>query len=138
MKTFISHLKEALGKKAKADALIKEAKTQYEKEVEAIKAKYKYDSILEDIGVIKNTINSEALREYIDSGQSKKKLEGGIGIRVNRTFEYDAVEALDWAKKSGLCLSLNKKAFEAIAKVQNIDFVTEGKTEVVTYPANLK
>lgn len=52
-----------------------------------------------------------------------KQFDKQLSVRVNTRLEYAEPEALEWAKKHGLCLALDKKAFEKIASVQSLDFV---------------
>ena len=48
----------------------------------------------------------------------------GVGIREVTVLDYVPTEALDWAIKHSLALSLDKKAFETIAKGGQVPFVT--------------
>lgn len=121
-------------------------------QIDSLKAelKSKKDAFEDSIKELKNRINDlehqaeqtkelliiEAKREFEISG--KKKLYGGIGIRESTKYNYNNVDALDWAKKSGLCLSLDTKAFEKIITVQKLDFVTEEKDIKVTFPAKIQ
>jgi hypothetical protein len=47
-----------------------------------------------------------------------KKPAPGVGIRVVQKVEFDEDKALVWAKDHRVCLSLNEKAFKALAKTQ--------------------
>ncbi len=40
----------------------------------------------------------------------------GIGIRVQAKLSYEPSTAFDWAKEHGIALSLDKSAFEALAR----------------------
>lgn len=51
---------------------------------------------------------------YLADGN--KKPAPGVGIRMVKTVEYDRHEAYLFALKSGTCLSLDAKAFEAMIK----------------------
>jgi len=53
----------------------------------------------------------------------------GVGIRENKRYTYDPKEALAWATSHKIALALDKKAFEAIAKTSDIEFV-EISTEI--------
>ena len=48
----------------------------------------------------------------------------GVGVREVIVLDYVPTEALDWAIKHSLALSLDKKAFETIAKGGQVPFVT--------------
>ena len=52
-----------------------------------------------------------------------KAIDADLSIRINTALAYDGDEALGWAKEHGLCLALDKKAFEKLASVQALDFV---------------
>ena len=45
-----------------------------------------------------------------------KKPAPGVGIRIVKGVEYDRVDALAWAIDHAVCLDLDKKSFEAMAK----------------------
>ncbi|MEW6170665.1 MAG: hypothetical protein AB1472_03825 [Candidatus Omnitrophota bacterium] len=67
-----------------------------------------------------------------------KKLLGGIGIREGVNLIYDTDRAFVWAKEHSLCLQLDTKAFEKIAKETDIDFVSRETKITVTFPAKLE
>ena len=48
----------------------------------------------------------------------------GVGVREVIVLDYVPTEALDWAIKHSIALSLDKKAFEAIATGGMVPFVT--------------
>jgi len=77
-----------------------------------------------------------ALRIYKETGN--KTLDYGVGIRVMKRFEYDELDAFKWAKEHSLALSLDKKAFEKIAKVDTMDFVKINEIPQATIPTNIK
>ena len=55
---------------------------------------------------------------------SDKHPAPGVDVRIVRTLFYLAQPALEWAKAHGLALQLDTKAFEKIAKVTPLPFVT--------------
>ena len=67
-----------------------------------------------------------------------KKLLGGLGIRQGISLKYDDLLALTWAKRHDLCLRLDKKQFEIIAKKQDIDGVIKEEKITVTFPKEIK
>jgi len=94
--------------------------------------------IEESIGQINETtekIGITALDLYIKTGN--KKLDYGVGIRVMKKLEYDETLAFSWAKNHSLALSLDRKAFEKIAKIDPIDFVEIKEVPQVTIPMNI-
>lgn len=84
----------------------------------------------------KTEISVDAILEFDQTGE--KKLYGGVGIRVMTKFVYDENTAFDWAKKHDLCLKLDSKAFDKVAKAQEIDFVEKEEKTTVTFPAEIK
>ena len=84
---------------------------------------------------ITDNISVEALNEYNNTGI--KTLYGGIGIRVMQRLEYNPTRAIEWAKKHSIALMLDKKAFEKIAKIEDISFVTKKEVPIVTIPREL-
>lgn len=88
------------------------------------------------IAELKEDISGEAKLEFKETGL--KKLLGGIGIRVGADLIYDLKEALHWAKDHDLCLQINKKEFEQIAKTQSIEFVESVEKVTVTFPKEIK
>jgi hypothetical protein len=53
-----------------------------------------------------------------------RKAEPGAEVKLFDMPRYDDAEALEWAKGSGMCLTLDKKAFEKVAKATALPFVT--------------
>lgn len=66
-----------------------------------------------------------------------KKLIGGLGIRVSTSIEYESDKAFNWAKEHSLCLQLDKKGFEKLAKAQDIEFVNKCDKVTVTFPKRI-
>lgn len=83
----------------------------------------------------KTIITKQAEEEY--GATSQKKLLGGIGIRIVKILTYQPDEALIWAKKHDMALSLDKKTFESIAKTQPIPFVDISEDVKVTFPKEI-
>ena len=83
----------------------------------------------------KAIITGLAKEEY--EATDSKKLLGGIGIRIVKLLSYDPVEALSWAKKHDMALSLDKKIFEKIAKTQEMPFVDITEDVKVTFPKEI-
>ena len=104
------------------------------------KAAYYIKEIVQEqtkvVADLKAQIEPLAIQEFKDTG--KKKLYGGIGIQEKNVLEYEEKKAFYWALDKGICLSLHKKDFEKVASTMNLDFVTKGKVEKVTYPKEIK
>jgi hypothetical protein len=82
-----------------------------------------------------SSVRELAIQEYNSTGD--KKLYGGVGIRVTETLSYDSAAAFDWALSHKLCLTLDKKSFEKIAKSENISFVKKEDKVSATIPTDL-
>lgn len=83
----------------------------------------------------KAIITEQAKEEY--EATTQKKLLGGIGIRIVKLLTYELTEALSWAKKHDMALSLDKKLFENIAKTQPLPFVDISEEVKVTFPREI-
>jgi len=116
---------------------VKKEKAIFDKKVKVDSARISELKTLIDIQ--KSSLTKEALKEFEKT--NNKSLLGGIGIREKDTvnYTYDSVKALEYAKKTGTCLLLDKKAFEAIAKPLNLDFVKieEEKVATVAFPKKI-
>ena len=89
----------------------------------------------EELNQQKEIITTQAKEEYALT--SKKKLLGNIGIRIVKKLSYEANEALAWAKKHDMALSLDKRTFEQIAKTQPLPFVEITEDTKVTFPKEI-
>lgn len=73
-------------------------------------------------------LRNAVIEAYRETGE--KQIMQGFSVRVNRKPVYDPGVALDWAKTHQFCLALDKKAFEKLATVQDIPFVSYEETPV--------
>jgi len=134
MKELIEKLKEQREKLAAA-------KEKYNKATEKFREEQKetldyIDSTNVVIGGLTTDIKAEAVEEYKKTGTTK--FYGGVGIQNRKSLEYDDKKAFKWALEHKLALSLNKSAFNTIAKAGDIDFVEEVITTKATFPPELK
>lgn len=88
------------------------------------------------LGAAKDTLKELGEKEFIAT--NNKQLIGGLGIRVGTVLSYDDVLAFDWAKEHKLCLKLDSRAFDKIAKTQEIAFVDKSEKVTVTFPKAIK
>ena len=113
-----------------------------------VKAKEERDIIIEKLPSVVNLqvikqeredlereIRNEALIKYQLTGEKKF---GQIGIRITTKYDYDEIEALNWAKNHDLCLSLDKTAFRKQLKVQPLEFVKIEEVPIATLPTEIK
>lgn len=127
----LKELKEKLELLEQRTNELKNKKQQFEEEnIELIEH---INQLNTDITNCKDILRENAETGFLQDG-NKKRL-GGIGIRVGTALVYDINQALSWAKEHSLCLSLDKRAFEKIAKTQDIDFVDMKERITVTFPS---
>ena len=81
------------------------------------------------------SIREQAVKIYSETGEKKI---GQIGIRIMQVLDYSEEEALKWAKEHGLCLELDKKNFEKLAKTQDIEFVEKSEKATATIPTKIE
>lgn len=62
------------------------------------------------------------LAAYEETGNKKPAV--GVGIQERTVLNYNLDEAFAWAKEHGMALSLDRRAFEKIAKADPPDCVT--------------
>jgi hypothetical protein len=78
------------------------------------------------VRLIENKLRDATVTYYTDTGD--KKPTQGVEVKVGTKLEYDPEKALEWAQAHKIALvpeSLDRGAFEKIAKATKIDFVTE-------------
>jgi len=83
---------------------------------------------------VEGDLREIALAEY--AATNDKKLPCGIGIRVTTKLEYEPAAALAWAKQHDMALTLDKAAFEKIAKASPPEFVEIVEVPTVTLPTD--
>ena len=76
------------------------------------------------------------LQAYAETGN--KAPAPGVGIRERTVLTYDGKVAFDWAKSHKMALQLDKKAFEKIAKVSDLDFVDVTTEPIATIATTLE
>lgn len=85
-----------------------------------------------DAAEAETALRAAALAEFEATG--KKTLGHGVGIRTQKRFEYDRDQALRWAYANRKALALDVKAFEKLAKDEQIAFVATVEEITVTLP----
>ena len=117
-----------------AKAKLKELRMEFDEQNKDLVSTIK--GLEENLCCYKDDLTKEAIDEYNEL--QVKKLTGGIGIRIGTVLEYDPDLALSWAMEHGLCLALDKKSFETIAKTQSLNFVNYDEKITVTFPKDIK
>ena len=70
----------------------------------------------------------------------EKKPAPGVAVQVKEVLEYDEAAAFEWAKATGMALipqSLDRSAFEKIAKVTDLPFVVKKEVPAATIATDL-
>jgi len=116
-------------------------KAEWQEKLDKLEDEYKHSLDLirgysEQIEIIETEIKNVALEKYQETGE--KKLDFGIGIRVMSKLGYDPDIALKWGLEHSMALTLDKKAFEKIAKVNKLDFVEYREEAIATIPREIK
>jgi len=68
------------------------------------------DSLKESLIIEEETLREMTIIAYQETGN--KKPAPGVSVRMTKKAEYNATEALLWAKKHDACLSLDEKAYK--------------------------
>jgi hypothetical protein len=89
----------------------------------------------EDVERAESYLRAAGLAHYA-AHPDTKKLPHGLGVRVTQSLVYDADTAFQWAQEHKMALSLDKKAFEKIAKASPLDFVTVEEVPTITIPTD--
>lgn len=123
---------------AECDAQVKESRQQWEEANAALlfEAQHRRQVLAE----AESLLRSMAEAHYLVT--KEKKPAAGIEIKIQRVYEYSKEKALEWAKRTGICLipeTLDERAFNKVAAASTIplDFVTVTEKPTVTIATNL-
>ncbi len=114
-------------------AILADRRRQFEKSVEELTDFVSEARIA--VSLAEENLRQAALAHYADN-PGTRKLPYGLGARVVSSLEYESAAALAWAIEHKMALALDKKAFEAIAKTNNVPFVTTKETVTITLPTD--
>ena len=78
--------------------------------------------LLKECATAEVTLRDMTLAAYHKTGD--KHPVPGVDVRLIQQMNYDTAEALTWAMDKRLALKLDVNAFEKVAKVIRLDFVT--------------
>ena len=90
------------------------------------------DAVVEAEGLLREF----TLEAYAETGD--KTPAEGVGIREVTKLEYDTKTAYNWAIEHSMALNLDKRGFEKIAKVSDLDFVKTTTEPQATISQNLE
>ncbi len=94
------------------------------------------ESVGAEVDAAETVVRTLALAQYDASGSLNPT--PGVAVKLYETLHYEADAALAWAREKQMALvpeSLNRKAFEKIAKATPLPFVsvvTEPKAQIAT------
>lgn len=115
--------------------------------VEALTRKFKadnaelfaaHDTAKQVVAAAENALREAILVEFKATGN--KKPAPGCGVRVSTVLRYEPQAALTWAETNApaaIKRTLDAKAFEALAKVQQLEFVTVEEVPTATISPDL-
>jgi hypothetical protein len=83
-----------------------------------------------------NSLKKAILEDNLKSGL--KKFPGGIEVKEFTIPDYDEATALKWAREAGVCIKLDKTAFEKLAKSNALPFVSFHKELRVQLPTKME
>ena len=118
--------------KVTLDAIIKDARADCENKLAEVLAER--GALEMAITVSESELKAQRVTEYDGVDKSKRF---GIGIREVTKLDYDRITAYLWAIDHTICLSLDTRSFEKLAKVDTPDFVTITTEPQATIAADL-
>lgn len=118
------------------DAQVSEARAEFEAHYEPLlDAQKGAKALLADAEA-----ELRALAEATYRQTGAKDPAPGVGVRVTQVLVYEEAEALAWAKRTGMALvpeSVDRKAFEKIAKASKLGFVRYEEKPTITLASDL-
>lgn len=120
--------------KTTLDNLKKESMAKWQEDNNELLAQLELGSTV--LAKAEDRLRDLTIKAYNETGN--KKLAEGVGIREVTRLEYDQNIALNWAREHDLCLMLDKKRFETLAKTNPVDFVTIKTETQATISPDLK
>lgn len=105
--------------------------------------KLKNSELLDNIEAVDRNLSDKEqesrefmINHYTQTGEKKHKL--GLGIRITTKLTYDDIQALNYCKSHDFALTYDKKKFDKLAKIQDIEFVQKEEVVTATLPSNIK
>ena len=130
----VFELNSKLGDLEKVEGVIREKRAEFETMLSADTESKK--TLSEEISNLKKELSEMCIDDFKKNGI--KKFYGGLAIRETEKQVYSDDKAMEWATKTGMCLALDKKKFESIAKTGELDFVTTEVVPSTTFPKEIK
>lgn len=92
------------------------------------------------VALAESLLEEMAVKYFNETGKKDKSPVPGVGIRVETELIYAADDADDWANEHSLAMkpaSLDRAAFERLARTLELPFVTKTSVPYVTISAKL-
>ena len=123
----VKELKEQINAVVEARAVLKEVlekrMAEFQKWQEANEQLYTNEAQAKiDCREAEDQLRELALGTFAKTGD--KAVAPGVGIRMMTQLAYEVKDAFTWALEHKLALEVNRLAFEKIAKMSNLPFVT--------------
>ena len=134
MKEQILRLKDLREKREQLSAQKKAAYDKYMLDHESLFSEI--ERLKENLTKTEAEIKELALNEYSETGE--KQLKFGVGIRILKQLQYEEDEAFAWAKEHSMALSLDKRAFDKLARADKMDFVSINEIPQATLPFKIE
>lgn len=126
----VKRLADARSVKALVEAQVREKRTAWEKENEPLLNALKQADLVAQAA--EQELRDTAAKAYVPGGS--KQLHPVVSIAVSKVVTYDAERVLKWALATKTCLTLDVKAFEALAR-HNVPHDATGPLAAVTEKA---
>ena len=114
-------------------AALAERRAEFEREHAALLREHKERQL--QVQEQELRLRDMAVLEFSQTGD--RKPAPGVSIRMATEIRYDDEAAFAWAKQSGMCLTLDAKAFDAIARHNPLPFVTREDVPTATIARDL-
>ena len=92
-------------------------------------------SLVADCSEVEILLRDMTLAAYRETGS--KHPAPGVDVRLVQQLDYDPAIAQLWGYEHGVCLRLDPRAFEKLAKAMPLDFVTITEVPVATIAGDL-
>ena len=128
-------LAKARQRKEQADHVVKALRSAWEEE-NAFHLSEQADAAT-NLADAEAIVKQDLLADFADTGARGGLKSIGAEVKLYETLDYPESDALAWAKESGLCLVLDKKGFEKVAKATDLPFVTKREDPRVSIASDL-
>lgn len=111
---------------ATTEATIREQRAAFEAQIAGLLANQKAQRAAVEQAEV--ALKAMVTLAYAETHEKKPVL--GVEVKTFQTIRYDEARALEWGRTAGMCIvpeSLDRKAFEKVAKATALPFVEYGE-----------